>query len=547
MDKNQLKYYTNLLKDDEILLLKSDDDFFQNHYTSSPLTKITGFKGTAGEAVVEKSGKVTLFVDTRYHLLAPKQIYPNIELYKMDLGENIFEALEKKYKKNTILFVPSSIQLKNYLKLDRHFDLRKYDLEEKYNKNKDFNKKENVFLISNEIEKNDFNFKFKKLKNAYPTVDKMVIFDLDEISYLTNLRSFQAKYSSNFRSILFLDFKTNNNILFLDKIPKSKEINIENLAFKKLDEFESFIKLQDSYIFLNPEKISLKNFLAIKKPKEIKDKTISLFASIKTKSIINHLEEASLKTDLAIYNFKKQIKAGLSECDLVKIFQEELAKTGAKAESFKTLLALDENSASIHYSEYSKDKVVSGENIILLDCGGYFEGGYATDITRTFYFGYYPKQIHKTIYTNVLRAFIACFNSTSTSARKIDMLARNLLNPFNNDGFYFSHGLGHGIGTSVHQAPPTLNMFSTDTINPYQTHSIEPGLYGKDKNNVEFGVRIENCVYKDLNNKRHSLTNFPFEEILIDYSQLNTNEVDFIKTWQKNWENILKNKLNIEE
>ena len=63
------------------------------------------------------------------------------------------------------------------------------------------------------------------ISRNYPDVDKMVIFDLDEISYLTNLRSFQAEYSSNFRSILFLDFKTNNNILFLDKIPKSKEIN----------------------------------------------------------------------------------------------------------------------------------------------------------------------------------------------------------------------------------------------------------------------------------------------------------------------------------
>ena len=77
-------------------------------------------------------------------------------------------------------------------------------------------------------------------------------------------------------------------------------------------------------------------------------------------------------------------------------------------------------------------------------------------------------------------------------------------------------------------------IISKDEIKPYQVHSIEPGLYGKDKNGVEFGVRIENCVYQDINYERYSLSNFPFEEILIDYGILNTNEIEFVKNWQNN-------------
>ena len=535
MDKNQLKFYTDLLKEDEILLLKSDDAFFQNHYLGSPLNVLTNFSGTAGEAIIEKSGKITLFVDTRYHLLAPKQAFKEVELVLMPLGEDFFGAIEKKYKKNTVLFVPSDILLNKYLKFSKHFDLRTYKLKEKYLKNKDFKKSEKVYLIDKKIDKNSFNFKIEKLKKSYPEANRMLVFDLDEISYLTNLRSFQMKYSSNFRSILYLDFKTNENKLFLDKIPSKLEI--ENLSFEKLEDFLPFISSKDYEIYLNPKKITLDNFLAIKKPKEILDDKLALFASVKSISIIEHLKEASFKLDLAIYNFKNKLKAGLSELDLVKMFEQEMVQMGAKCPSFKTLLAIDENSASIHYSEYSKQKVLSGENILLLDCGSYLDGGFSTDITRTFYFGYYPKDIHKKVYTYTLKAFIDCFLENQTNARKLDLLARKILSPMEKLGFYFSHGLGHGIGTSVHQAPPTLNMYSTDIIKPYQTHSIEPGLYGKDeKEGVEFGVRIENCVYYDINYSRNSLSNFPFEEILIDYSLLNTNEIEFVKNWQKNWQ-----------
>ncbi len=529
--KEQIKYYKNILKDDEVLLLKSKDSFFKCHYLGSPLNVLTNFSGTEGEAILEKNGKITIFVDTRYHILVEKQVFKNVSIYKLDLGETFIEAFKKRYKKNTIMHVPCDISLKEYWNLDKYFDLRKYCLDKKYDKNLELDNKSNLFLVDSGIEKNDFNFKVQKLKKINQDIEKMLIFNLDEISYLTNLRSYQMRYSSNFRSILYLDFSSCEYILFLDKIPK---ININGLKFMKLKEFQGFIQSINSQIHVNINEITLENFLAIKKVKELKQNNLSIISSIKPKSVIEHMIDASRRTDLAILNFKKQLKEGLSEFDLVQIFENELSRQGAKMPSFKTILSIDENTASIHYSSYDKNKLLKSESLLLLDCGGYFEGGYATDITRTFYYGSNPKQIYKTIYTMVLKAFFACYISGETNARKLDLMAREILMPYEKDGFYFNHGLGHGIGTSVHQNPPRLSMSSVDIIKPYQTHSIEPGLYGKSKNeNLEFGVRLENCVYSDINYKKHTLTKFPFEEVLIDYSLLNDSEKNVLQNWQE--------------
>ncbi|MBR5303878.1 MAG: aminopeptidase P family protein [Candidatus Gastranaerophilales bacterium] len=529
--KSQLKYYCDLLNENEILLLKSSDAFFKNHYSTSPVSLLTGFMGSEGEAIIDKNGHIKIFVDPRYHLLVDKQVFPEIEIYKMQLGETFFDALKKCYKKNTILHVEENILLVEYLKFDEYFDLRKYELPKRYSQNKDFNNKEKIFKISSSIDKISFSQKIKKLKKANLKDSKILIFNLDEISYLTGLRSFQMQFSSNFRSILFLDLKNDNYVLFCDNV--SKGLSIESLSIRSLNEFDGFIASVNCETALNINDVTLRNYILIKKPKEIKSKNLSVLASIRTMPEITDIKKSFKKLDDAIFAFKKRLKPGLSEYDMTLIFEEELLKTGARALSFKTILALDENSASIHYSMPDKNKVLKEESLLLLDCGGYWDNGFATDITRTFYFGKNPKDVYKKIYTTVLKTFIACYTSFETNAKKLDEMARKLLKPFERDGFYFNHGLGHGIATSVHQNPPLLSMKSKDIIKPYQIHSIEPGLYGRSEDGVEFGVRIENCVYSDLNFNKISLSKFPFEEVLIDYSLLNKNEIEFIRNWNK--------------
>lgn len=534
--KEQIKFYTDMLSDGELLLLKSTDEYYKNHYTGSPLNVLTNFSGTEGEAIMDKSGKITIFVDTRYHILADKQVFPDVEVYKIPLGVSFFDAFKSKYQKDTRLFVPDDIMLGDYMELDKYFDIRKYKLNNKFVINYDIDESKPIFPVDENIEKNDFLSKVEKYKKLNPEIERRLILNLDEISYFTNLRSYKSLYSSNFKSILYLDMTESNFVLFADKVEQFKKININKLRVLPIDEFCEYINSIEKYIYINSNEISLDKFLHIKKPKQIKKDNLPTIISIKPASVIEHLKKSFHKLDKAIFNFKNKLQPGLSEYDLASMFDDEIKSAGADALSFKTLLAIDENSASIHYSSYDKNKKLKEESLLLLDCGGYYEAGYATDITRTFYFGKNPKPIYKKVYTHVLKAFLNCYLSKCSNARELDNMARQILFPMYKDGFNFNHGLGHGIGTSVHQNPPRLSTLTTDIIKPYQVHSIEPGLYGKSiSENIEFGVRIENCVYSDINYNKISLSKFPFEEILIDYSILNINEIELIKAWQKDF------------
>ena len=65
--KRQIKFYTDILKENEILLLNSHDSFFKAHYSSSPLARLTGFLGSAGEAIIELNlNEVVIIAGKRY-------------------------------------------------------------------------------------------------------------------------------------------------------------------------------------------------------------------------------------------------------------------------------------------------------------------------------------------------------------------------------------------------------------------------------------------------------------------------------------------------
>ena len=151
--------------------------------------------------------------------------------------------------------------------------------------------------------------------------------------------------------------------------------------------------------------------------------------------------------------------------------------------------------------------------------------------TRVFVKGQ-PSDLQKEVYTKVLKAFLNAISKKvgqKTTGFNIDKTARDILNKIKPEGFEFSHSLGHGIGISVHENPPSLSpsKLGKTILKPYMCFTIEPGLY----NENYFGVRLENSCYLDENYKIQSFSNMCFEEKLIDFNLLTKKEKEVLSKW----------------
>lgn len=501
-------------------LLKSKDDYSYEHYKTSPLSKLTGFIGTAGEAVQDEKGRITLFVDPRYHIQADIQTKGyNVDVVKMTGQYGIISYFKDFLKKGCELSVPSkSTNYLFYEKLKKELEgikITTYLTEEDDSSIEKPN--EPVFEVPISITGKTTEEKLKKLN-----LKNTLITNLEEIAYLLNLRSYKTVNTSTFRAKLFIK-DCNKAVIFCDyKLP-----SIESVKIMPFTEYEKFIKNIKTEINIDYSSISLYDFSLIKKPVQILKNPVVKMASIKNKFEINHYKDSFKRLDNALFEFKDKTKEGLSEFELNEFFEKALIKNGAKCTSFKTILSIDDNSSIIHYTANSKDKILKKGGIILLDCGGYYEGGYATDITRVFSYGSVGDEVKK-IYTAVLKAQLNVFHSKFLYTDELDNLAKKILKKYEKEGFYFPHGLGHGIGIPVHQAPPTLSNRFRIKLKKGNVFTIEPGLYKEGA----FGVRLENTVYFDGIDKI-TLSKFPYEEKLINYDMLNKKEKEWLLDWQR--------------
>ena len=128
---------------------------------------------------------------------------------------------------------------------------------------------------------------------------------------------------------------------------------------------------------------------------------------------------------------------------------------------------------------------------------------YCSDMTRTYFWGQ-PGKKHKKIYSAVLEAQNYAIKKIQKGERKakiIDETARKFLNK-KFGAKSFPHGLGHGVGTVIHEWP-NFKPKSEDILPAGCVMTIEPGIYLKGFG----GVRIEDMVLITKNGCKN-LTNF---------------------------------------
>jgi Xaa-Pro aminopeptidase len=156
---------------------------------------------------------------------------------------------------------------------------------------------------------------------------------------------------------------------------------------------------------------------------------------------------------------------------------------GAQGPAFPTIVASGPHAARPHH-EPGDRRLAPGEPIVI-DMGARL-GGYCADLTRTVCLGA-PAEPFASIYNIVLAAQETALGAIRPGmrGRDADAVARDAIAAAGY-GDRFIHGLGHGLGIKVHEAP-SVGRRSDDVLRPGQVVTVEPGVYVEDWG----GVRIE--------------------------------------------------------
>ncbi len=496
------------LKDNKIdyLLVASTNEFLMEY---TPLEEnsrylLTGFSGSVGDALVSKND-IFLFVDGRYHEQADSEVDKAlVKVIKMKTGEIFSDKISEKISPNSTLgLIAKKTSQSLFEILEKKLKTKKVKiklLDVDPVKDGTESREKRPERISIEFTGLSSEEKIKKIKQKLKPDEAILVSSLEEISYLLNIRDFSKNYNSS----------TRHKPELISKTDKPKKI----YADKTSTNAKVWASLGE-------------------KAAELKENPVKHMKALKTKEEIRHLKECFEKTDKALLATRDFIEnnENISEFEIAQKLEENFYKYGAKSISFKSIVAKDKNSALAHYSKNSKSEILKNGSLILIDCGAYYEGGLATDITRVFVKGK-PTQIQKQVYTCVLKALLKAFRkkiTQKTSGFDIDKSARKLLGEISPQGFNFSHSLGHGIGISVHENPPSLSpsALGKTKLEQNMCFTIEPGLY----NPKHFGVRLENSCYLTSKGIK-SFTQMPFEEKLIDFEMLTPIEKRQLKTFK---------------
>jgi Xaa-Pro aminopeptidase len=208
--------------------------------------------------------------------------------------------------------------------------------------------------------------------------------------------------------------------------------------------------------------------------------------AIKEPDELEAMREAAAISDRVFAALATEQFTGRTEVELAWRVRELFHEQGSSELSFDVIVAAAENGASPHADV--RDVQIPANTLVTVDAGCRLDG-YASDCTRTFATGDLPDDLARA-YAVCLEAQLAGLKAygPGVSGRDADAAARDVIAAA---GWAeeFGHGLGHGIGLEVHEAP-TVRTESTDMLEAGNVVSCEPGIYLPGLG----GVRIEDMV-----------------------------------------------------
>ncbi len=178
----------------------------------------------------------------------------------------------------------------------------------------------------------------------------------------------------------------------------------------------------------------------------------------------------------------------ITEREIAAEFEYALRKRGALLSSFPPIIAAGSNASKPH-AGFTDQKLVPGAPLTI-DIGVFYKG-YCSDMTRTLFYKDCP-EIWRQRYEAVLAAKNAAqdYVRAGQTGEEVDAVARRTIIESGFERDVYTHGLGHGIGIEIHEAPRFAVGF-TGEIPLGAVLSCEPGIYVPG----EGGVRIEDLVH----------------------------------------------------
>lgn len=520
---------------------------------------LTGFTGSMAEVLVPVNGRVRLYVDGRYHEQADLEVdAKDVEVMKIGGNSSTTEELVQDVKKLGIkkLGYEADRTALGYLKrlagsAQETVGLETGDLAQHISFEalpafKEIQTVPREWRGRDTLEKTRAIFQNEK--------QAMYLTALDSIAWITNCRGYHLPFLSVFCAKALVT-KDKVYVFVTPETPVSdkakKESGLEFIALpfanlqKELDRLQNTLHLNE--VWFDPGMLNAQDFGMLVKvfgTDRLKEKNGGLYEyqSIKEPVEIQQVIASFKRSDKAIYNTIKWVKDGIkagkriTELDLYNETTVKYKEQGAVEQSFNTIAGVGPNGSIIHYGNPSDEVVIKDTDMVLLDSGGYFDGGWATDTTRTFFADASKKPEAKMIemYTLTLKGTLALQSAVfpeGTKGMVLDGLARNAMRK---KGYDYNHGTGHGVGINVHEPGVRISTVSTVPMKEGQVVSIEPGIYVPGYG----GVRLENIAYVVKHPEYPNMLKFVplvyigFEPALIDMNLLNSEEKVLLEEYE---------------
>ncbi|KDN16058.1 M24 family metallopeptidase [Amycolatopsis rifamycinica] len=209
---------------------------------------------------------------------------------------------------------------------------------------------------------------------------------------------------------------------------------------------------------------------------------------VKDEAEIEALRQACAAADRALDDLVAAggLRPGRTELDIARDLENRMLEHGSAAPSFASIIAAGAHSAIPHHQPTHAE--LKRGDFVKMDFGATVDG-YHSDMTRTFVLGE-PADWQREVYELVHAAQAAGVAAVVPGAEvsDVDAAARGVIADAGH-GEHFAHGLGHGVGLQIHEAP-SFAATGVGTLAAGMAVTVEPGVYLAGRG----GVRIEDTL-----------------------------------------------------